>query len=190
MPSPSATSKQIRIMRHFKVFYDESRIHPASVAKFYLFSKINLGLKIVHVYKREKARFGSNFCSSDSCKAQCISWIPNFLFEQCWNNGNINCEKLLLWILLMTMCIQCAHSRCHFWIPEGACWWEIFKAAFLEYQSLATKNIHVLQHLVSTLQPDIIWLQETKLQVDHVKLFGQIIQGNKSFWNCSTSKKG
>lgn len=39
-------------------------------------------------------------------------------------------------------------------------------------------------------EPDVLCLQETKLQEDHVEDLIQMIPGYRSYWSCSTVKKG
>jgi exonuclease III len=43
---------------------------------------------------------------------------------------------------------------------------------------------------VKSHQPDVICLQETKLQEEHVPDYVDLIPGYTSYWSCSTVKKG
>jgi len=48
----------------------------------------------------------------------------------------------------------------------------------------------ILENLVSTHKPDLLCLQETKLQESHVSEFEGCIDGYIGYWTCSTTKKG
>ena len=48
----------------------------------------------------------------------------------------------------------------------------------------------VFNRLVQNHVPDVLCLQETKLQEDHVEDLIQMIPGYRSYWSCSTVKKG
>jgi hypothetical protein len=48
----------------------------------------------------------------------------------------------------------------------------------------------VLDRLVENHSPDIICLQETKLQEGNVPEFQNLLEGYTSYWTCSTAKKG
>lgn len=57
----------------------------------------------------------------------------------------------------------------------------------------AVKNsAHVIQNLIVTHQPDILCLQETKIQDTHIEEFESHFNqlGYRGFWSCSTTKKG
>jgi len=47
-----------------------------------------------------------------------------------------------------------------------------------------------LRHLVATENPEVIVLQETKLQEAHVEEWRDLLPGYTSYWTCSTLKKG
>lgn len=55
----------------------------------------------------------------------------------------------------------------------------------------AIKTNHMILHdLISKYQPDILCLQETKIQKENIPDYQNILEEYDSFWNCSTSKKG
>ena len=55
----------------------------------------------------------------------------------------------------------------------------------------AIKNNHrILHDLVEIHKPDILCLQETKIQNENVPEYANILDDYHSFWNCSTIKKG
>jgi|GEM_PF-100716 len=58
------------------------------------------------------------------------------------------------------------------------------------FRALIKNKKEELESLVATEQPDILCLQETKLQEDHVKIFADVLPGYHSHFSCSTSKKG
>eukprot|EP01034_Spumella_vulgaris_P032149 gene32149-39705_t len=57
-------------------------------------------------------------------------------------------------------------------------------------KSLKDKNLHLLTNLVETHKPDILCLQETKLQASMVDEYVDILPGYASYWSCSVEKKG
>jgi exonuclease III len=54
----------------------------------------------------------------------------------------------------------------------------------------APGRTEVLEKLVADEGPDMICLQETKLQESHVKDWEGVLEGYTSHWSCSTVKKG
>ena len=54
----------------------------------------------------------------------------------------------------------------------------------------APGRTEVLAKLVADEAPDMICLQETKLQESHVKDWEGVLEGYTSYWSCSTVKKG
>jgi hypothetical protein len=57
----------------------------------------------------------------------------------------------------------------------------------------AVKNTaHIIEKLIEVHQPDILCLQETKIQDIHIEEFDSYFSrlGYKGFWSCSTTKKG
>lgn len=57
-------------------------------------------------------------------------------------------------------------------------------------RALTRKQPTLLQELVDAEKPHIVCLQETKIQENHVDQFDKLVKGYKSFWSCSTVKKG
>lgn len=57
-------------------------------------------------------------------------------------------------------------------------------------RALATKQKSVLLALIDKHKPDILCLQETKIQDNAIDEFDGLLDGYESYWNCSTVKKG
>ena len=59
-------------------------------------------------------------------------------------------------------------------------------------RGILKKNKEILNDLIQQQEPDIICLQEHKLQQDHLKEFSTLLndKGFKSYWTCSETKKG
>jgi exodeoxyribonuclease-3 len=57
-------------------------------------------------------------------------------------------------------------------------------------KALVTNNLSVLQNLVNKHQPDILCLQETKIQEQMVDEYRDLLPNYCSYWNCCTVKKG
>lgn len=58
------------------------------------------------------------------------------------------------------------------------------------FTSLYNKNLNKLLNLFKLYQPDILCLQETKIQENLVNNYQYLINDYVSYWNCSTVKKG
>lgn len=57
-------------------------------------------------------------------------------------------------------------------------------------RALKTKNLDILERLITQHQPDIFCLQETKLQQEFISEFENLLPNYSSVWSCSTVKKG
>ncbi|RYG68512.1 hypothetical protein EON64_04985 [archaeon] len=57
-------------------------------------------------------------------------------------------------------------------------------------RAVVSKSLHVLHNLVTTHHPDVILLQETKLQSHMVEDFSQLLEGYEAYWHCSVDKLG
>ena len=57
-------------------------------------------------------------------------------------------------------------------------------------KALVSGKNHILQDLIRNHQPDILCLQETKIQDTIANDFDEYLEGYKCFWHCSTDKKG
>lgn len=58
------------------------------------------------------------------------------------------------------------------------------------FKALVTSKLPVLMNLIAKHSPDIICLQETKLQDTAVDEYREVLPGYDSYWHCSTVKKG
>ena len=58
------------------------------------------------------------------------------------------------------------------------------------FTALVNKNLKVLTNLIDNYQPDIICLQETKIQDSLISSYQHLFENYVSYWNCSTVKKG
>lgn len=58
------------------------------------------------------------------------------------------------------------------------------------FTSLYNKNLNKLLNLFNVYQPDILCLQETKIQENLISNYQYLINDYVSYWNCSTVKKG
>ena len=58
------------------------------------------------------------------------------------------------------------------------------------FTSLYNKNLNKLLNLFNIYQPDILCLQETKIQENLINDYKYLINDYISYWNCSTVKKG
>jgi hypothetical protein len=58
------------------------------------------------------------------------------------------------------------------------------------FRALMSSDKKALEHLVQLHSPDILCLQETKIQDSFIKEFEGALPGYHSIWNCSTVKKG
>jgi hypothetical protein len=58
------------------------------------------------------------------------------------------------------------------------------------FRALMSSDKKALNHLVQLHSPDILCLQETKIQDTFIKEFEDALPGYHSIWNCSTVKKG
>lgn len=57
-------------------------------------------------------------------------------------------------------------------------------------KAVVTTKKEIFDRLVERHQPDILCLQETKLQENLVADFQNLLDGYDSYWSCSTVKKG
>lgn len=57
-------------------------------------------------------------------------------------------------------------------------------------RAVVKKWLPELHHFVERFKPDLLCLQETKLQQTHVADFDMLLPGYVSHWNCSQTKKG
>ena len=57
-------------------------------------------------------------------------------------------------------------------------------------KALISNNKLTLDNLIAQHKPDVLCLQETKLQEDYVDQYDNIIPGYQTYWSCSTEKKG
>lgn len=58
------------------------------------------------------------------------------------------------------------------------------------FKALASTKLKILTDLVEKHSPDLLCLQETKLQEQAVDDYRDILSGYDSYWHCSTVKKG
>lgn len=75
-------------------------------------------------------------------------------------------------------------------LPTGKNYLKIINWNVNGFKSMATTNLSKFLNLVSNHNPDIICLQETKLQETLVDEYRDILPEYKSYWSCSTVKKG
>ncbi|RYY85421.1 hypothetical protein EON63_07440 [archaeon] len=57
-------------------------------------------------------------------------------------------------------------------------------------KALVTSKLHILSSMVHTHAPDVICLQETKIQESAMGEYRDLLEGYDSYWHCSTVKKG
>eukprot|EP01031_Cornospumella_fuschlensis_P025654 gene25654-30985_t len=57
-------------------------------------------------------------------------------------------------------------------------------------KALVTSKLHILTNMVQKHAPDVICLQETKIQESAVGEYKDLLEGYDSYWHCSTVKKG
>jgi hypothetical protein len=57
-------------------------------------------------------------------------------------------------------------------------------------KALVSTKKEILDRLILTHQPDILCLQETKIQENVVDSYRNLLDGYHSYWSCSTVKKG
>lgn len=57
-------------------------------------------------------------------------------------------------------------------------------------KAVITTKREIFDRLIRTHQPDVLCLQETKLQENLVADFRDLLDGYDSYWSCSTVKKG
>lgn len=74
-------------------------------------------------------------------------------------------------------------------IPEDAKVLNILSWNVNGLRAVIAKSKHILFNLVQKHQPDVLCLQETKLQEIHVDSLRSLLPGYTSYWTCSTTKK-
>jgi len=57
-------------------------------------------------------------------------------------------------------------------------------------KALVSNNLSTLHNLIEKHQPDILCLQETKIQENMIEDYRDLLPNYCSYWNCSTVKKG
>jgi exodeoxyribonuclease-3 len=57
-------------------------------------------------------------------------------------------------------------------------------------KALVSSKLDTLAKLIATQKPDILCLQETKIQEQAIPEFVNLLDGYWSFWSCSSVKKG
>jgi hypothetical protein len=57
-------------------------------------------------------------------------------------------------------------------------------------KALVSSKLYILESLIANHNPDILCLQETKIQEQAITEYENLLPGYTSFWSCSTVKKG
>lgn len=73
-------------------------------------------------------------------------------------------------------------------LPSNTC--KIFSWNVAGLRGTLKNSPEIFLQLVAAHSPDVLCLQETKLQENHVAELEGMLPGYKSYWSCSTTKKG
>lgn len=75
-------------------------------------------------------------------------------------------------------------------LQEGQTYLKLMSWNVNGLNALVQSKMSILERLIEKHQPDILCLQETKIQETMISDFQQLIPGYEAFYSCSTVKKG